>query len=194
MTFNVLMVGVGGQGIILASDILAEVALLENLDVKKSEIHGMAQRGGSVESHIKFGENVYSPIISDYMADIIVSFEHMEFLRYMKKVTEKTILILNTVNIYPVTVSSGAAIYPVALINEHKTIFQKCLEIDALKIASELGNTKIISSIILGVLSTQLSLSAENWQFALRKMVPTRTADINLKAFERGRNIYSKHL
>lgn len=189
MMTNVLMVGVGGQGIILASDILSEVALLSNYDVKKNEIHGMSQRGGAVVSHIRIGNKVYAPIISEGAADFIISFEKMEFLRYMEYINNRTMLLLNTQVIYPLSVTSGKAAYPNSLIEYGIKRFTKAYQFDALELALSIGNPRVISSIILGALSVFLPFSYSIWENTIINRVPKNTSSLNIKGFNKGREI-----
>ncbi len=189
MMTNVLMVGVGGQGIILASDILSEVALLSNYDVKKNEIHGMSQRGGAVVSHIRIGNKVYAPIISEGAADFIISFEKMEFLRYMEYINNRTMLLLNTQVIYPLSVTSGKAAYPNSLIEDGIKRFTKAYQFDALELALSIGNPRVISSIILGALSVFLPFSYSIWENTIINRVPKNTSSLNIKGFNKGREI-----
>lgn len=192
MKFDILVIGVGGQGSVLASDIICQVALLENLDVKKSEIHGMAQRGGSVVSHVRIGEKVYSPTISEGKADIVLSLERMEFLRYMEYVSKKTILINNKQKIIPTSIINDAELYPDNLIDSHYTYFKKVYEFDAFQIAKESGNPKGVSVVCLGFLSNLLPFSVDNWQKAVTEKVPPKTTDANIKAFLNGRSAFKK--
>ena len=194
MTTNVLMVGVGGQGIIWASDVLAEVALSSGFDVKKSEIHGMSQRGGAVVSHIRIGEKIYSPIISEGNADIIVSFEKMEFLRYLTYANKKTILILNTQIIYPLPVTIGDMDYPNNLIDDGIKTFTKTYQFNALDLAISIGNPRVISSIILGTLAIFLPATLQNWENVIENKAPRSTSEINVKAFNKGKSIVKHSL
>lgn len=194
MITNVLMVGVGGQGIIWASDVLSEVALSSGFDVKKSEIHGMSQRGGAVVSHIRIGDKIHSPIISEKDADIIVSFEKMEFLRYLVYANNKTILLLNTQAIYPLTVTSGYMGYPYNLIDDGIKKFTKVCQFNALDLAISIGNPRVISSIILGSLSIFLPITTQNWKNVIEKKAPKGTSQINLNAFNKGVTIVKNSL
>ncbi len=189
---DILVVGVGGQGSVLASDIICQVALYEGLDVKKSEIHGMAQRGGSVVSHVRIGEKVYAPTISQGEADIVVSLEKMEFLRYLEFVTKKTILINNSQRIIPTSIINDAELYPDDKIDVNYKIFKKVYEFDAFKIAKDSGNPKGVSVVCLGYLSNFLPFSADNWEKAVRCKVPPKTVDVNIKAFYGGRAALKK--
>ncbi|MCX8084484.1 MAG: indolepyruvate oxidoreductase subunit beta [Calditerrivibrio sp.] len=184
---DILVVGVGGQGTVLASDIICNVALLENFDTKKSEIHGMAQRGGSVVSHVRIGEKVLSPIIPTGGADIILSLEKMEFLRYLEYVNKKTILISNTQKIIPTSIINDAELYPDKQVEENYPLFKKRYLFDAFTIAKESGNPKGVSVVCLGYLSNFLPFSVENWEKAIEKKVPPKTIEVNIKAFHNGR-------
>jgi indolepyruvate ferredoxin oxidoreductase beta subunit len=189
MKSKILMVGVGGQGTVLSSDIVCDVALLEGYDVKKSEIHGMAQRGGSVVSHVIFGEKVYSPVISSGGADILLSFENMEFLRYLEYVNKNTVLLLNTNKILPPSVASGEEDYPNDIINNLKNNFKEKYELDANKIAIECGNIKVSGMVMLGKLSTLLPFKVESWEKVIKERVPPKTIEMNIKALKLGREI-----
>jgi indolepyruvate ferredoxin oxidoreductase beta subunit len=189
MKLDILMVGVGGQGTVLSSNIVCDVALANGFDVKKSEIHGMAQRGGSVVTHIRVGEEVFSPTIPEKSADIIVSFERMEFLRYMNYHNDKTVLILNTQVIAPPSVADGTAEYPEEKIADVKAKFSKVYETDAISKAMEIGNPKVAGMIVLGILAKSVPFKKEAWEQAIRDRVPPKTIDLNLKAFDLGYNI-----
>jgi len=190
--YDILVVGVGGQGSVLASDIICEVALLENFDVKKSEIHGMAQRGGSVVSHVRIGEKVYSPTISFAQADIIVSLERMEFLRYIEYASKKTVLINNSQKIIPGSIINDAELYPDSLIEDNYKNFKEVYEFDAFKTAKDCGNPRGVSVVCLGYLSNFLPFSIENWKKAVAEKVPQKTVDANIKSFLSGRDLYKK--
>ena len=188
MKLDILMVGVGGQGTVLSSNIVCDVALAAGYDVKKSEIHGMAQRGGSVVTHIRIGETVDSPTIPLKSADIVVSFERMEFLRYSEYISDNTTLILNTQMILPPSVADGAAEYPQSKIDSVKSKFSKVYEIDAISKAIELGNQKIAGMVVLGILAKAVPFGKEEWEQAIKDRVPPKTIDLNLKAFDTGYN------
>lgn len=189
MKLDILMVGVGGQGTVLSSNIVCDVALANGYDVKKSEIHGMAQRGGSVVTHIRVGEKVYSPTIPEKSADILVSFERMEFLRYAEYYGDDTVLILNTQEIAPPTVADGSASYPEDKIDEVKKGFSKVYETDAISKAKELGNPKVAGMIVLGILAKSVPFKKEAWEQAIKDRVPPKTIELNLKAFDLGYSI-----
>ena len=194
MMTNLLMVGVGGQGIIWASDILSEVALQSNYDVKKNEIHGMSQRGGAVVSHIRIGNKVHAPIISEGTADFIISFEKMEFLRYIEYINNNTILLLNTQVIYPLSVTSGEAAYPNDLIEKGIKKFTKVYQLNALKLAISVGNPRVISSVILGALSVFLPFSFSVWENTIINRAPKNTSLINIKGFNKGTEVIKSSL
>lgn len=189
MKLDILMVGVGGQGTVLSSNIVCDVALANGFDVKKSEIHGMAQRGGSVVTHIRVGDEVFSPTIPEKGADIIVSFERMEFLRYMNYHNDDTVLVLNTQVIAPMTVADGTLEYPEQKVAEVKKQFNTIYETDAITKAIELGNAKVAGMIVLGILAKSVPFKKEAWEQAIKDRVPTKTIDLNLKAFDLGYNI-----
>jgi indolepyruvate ferredoxin oxidoreductase beta subunit len=153
MKTDILMVGVGGQGTVLSSNIVCDVALASGFDVKKSEIHGMAQRGGSVVTHIRIDEEVHSPTIPEKSADIVVSFERMEFLRYAEFFHSDTVLVQNTQLIAPPSVANGSAEYPQEKVDNMKASLKKVYAVDAITKAIELGNPKIAGMIVLGVLA-----------------------------------------
>ncbi|PLX69711.1 MAG: indolepyruvate oxidoreductase subunit beta [Denitrovibrio sp.] len=189
MKLDILMVGVGGQGTVLSSNIVCDVALANGFDVKKSEIHGMAQRGGSVVTHIRVDEEVFSPTIPAKSADIVVSFERMEFLRYADYYGDNTTLILNTQVIAPPSVGDGSAEYTDDKVEEVKKQFSKVYATDAISKAIELGNPKIAGMIILGILAKAVHFKKEAWEQAIKDRVPPKTIDLNMKAFDLGYNI-----
>ena len=181
---NVFIAGVGGQGILLASEILSEVALSHGLDVKKSEVHGMAQRGGSVVSHVRFGAKVYSPVIAEREADLLVSFEKMEALRWIHYLAPGGTVIVNEQEIVP----SGLEEYPEGLGDEIRARVPDSLFVDALRLANEAGHARAANTVMLGAFSNYLDFSEEDWKGAIQGRVPKKTIDVNLKAFELGRN------
>ena len=182
---SVLFVGVGGQGTILASKILT-MGLIENgYDVKMSEVHGMSQRGGSVSTQVRFGEEVYSPIIGEGTADILVSFEEMEAARYAKFLKKDGKMVVNTVRIPSLPVLSGDCEYPEQVIETlDKTFPVRAL--DATKIAADLGNPKSANVVLLGALIGSLGLTHIDWKAIISKTVKPAFVDINLKAFDAG--------
>lgn len=186
---NVLIVGVGGQGTILASRVLAQVAQGIAAEVKVSEIHGMAQRGGSVVTQVRFGDKVYSPIIQPGQADIILAFEKLEGLRWIDYLTEDGIVIVNDQSLDPMPVSAGAMAYPEGVIAKIKARAKEVAPVDALALAEKAGNGKAVNVVLLGVLSRFLAGDVALWQQALTETVPERFLAVNQKAFLSGREI-----
>ena len=185
---NILLAGVGGQGILLASEILSEVLMLAGMDVKKNEIHGMSQRGGSVVSHVRYGEKVYSAIIPEGEVDILFSFELLETCRYLPLLREKGRVIVNNLKIAPPSVALGKQEYPENLTEKIAQRFPATTVINGLDLALNAGNPKTVNLVLLGALSNILDLDRELWLKALEKMIPARLLEVNLKAFELGRN------
>ena len=184
---NVVMSGVGGQGVLVASDILVRVAMLAGLDTKKSEVHGMSQRGGSVVSQIRYGEKIYSPLIKEGSADIILAFEELEAVRYLDYLKPGGIIIRNNQQITPLTVFFSNTPYPedVDVICRKKT--DQVVKIDGLKISEDLGNLRVLNTVMLGALSNFLQFDEEDWIKAIEQRVPSKTFDLNRKAFEAGK-------
>ncbi|MCX8069911.1 MAG: indolepyruvate oxidoreductase subunit beta [Thermodesulfovibrionales bacterium] len=192
-TVSVLFAGVGGQGIVLASKILAKVAFDAGYMVKESELHGMAQRGGSVVSHVRFGKEVYSPLIPMGQADILVSLEELEGLRYINFLKKDGTVIFNENISIPSTVRPDTGLkYPENIIDTLKDMGCNLVSINAKEVAKELGNLKVENIVVLGMLSTRLSLPVEIWRDTISKSVPQKTLEINLSAFDRGREIGSR--
>lgn len=185
---NVLMTGVGGQGIILASDILSEVMMRAGFDVKKSEIHGMAQRGGSVMSHVRFSDHVASPLIPYGSCDIVVSFEELETARYLAYMNSDTLVLINRFRLAPPTVIAGKEEYPdvVPLVRERS---QRVSMVDAASLAAEMGNPRVVNMVLLGVLSVFLDAPASLWEQVITDAVPQRVRQTNIEAFRRGRTM-----
>jgi indolepyruvate ferredoxin oxidoreductase beta subunit len=184
---DILIVGVGGQGVLLASEILAGAATLSGFEVKKSEVHGMAQRGGSVVSHLRFGRSVRSPLISKGKADYLVSFEKLETLRYLDYLHPGSWALVNDQEIYPLPVSIGKADYPRSVEAAIRGAGLRCKVIDGLTLAGRAGNAKAVNAVILGVLSKFLSFDEEVWKKALEQQLPERHREVNLKAFSLGK-------
>lgn len=183
---SVMIVGVGGQGTLLASRILGNVVIEEGYDVKVSEVHGMAQRGGSVVTYVKYGEKVYSPIISEGEADIILSFEELEAYRYLPYLKKGGALIVNAQEIDPMPVITGAAKYPEEIVQKLKNKADGVIAVDALALANEAGNSKAVNVVLLGVLAKSSDIAEEKWLEAVKKTVPPKFLDVNLKAFALG--------
>ena len=183
---NILIVGVGGQGTILASRILSGVVQKIGLDVKVSEIHGMAQRGGSVVTQVRYGREVASPIIPLGQADIILAFEKLEALRWLPYRKEDGGIIVNDQRIDPMPVVTGAAAYPEGAISYIQSKFAKAIVIDALDMAIQAGNSKATNVVLLGLLAKHLDIAKEVWLEVLKETVPAKHLETNIKAFEAG--------
>ena len=181
MNANIVIVGVGGQGILLTSRILGEMALNLGMDIKVSEVHGMSQRGGSVITHVRIGEKVFSPLIDPHEADYVVSFEYLEALRAQAYLKDGGTLIVNQQKIMPMPVISGLAVYPETPLKAGRVI-----EIDALDTARKAGSAKAVNIVLLGVLAKQLGQDRALWEKAVAQCVPEKTIQINLAAFGAG--------
>ena len=186
---NILLAGVGGQGILLASEILAETFMLAGFDVKKSEIHGMSQRGGSVVSHVRFGKEVFSPVVPEGEGDILFGFELLETYRYLDLLHPGAKVIANDYRIQPPSVLLGQERYPDDLPERIRNRFCDFTLIDGLKIASGLGNQRVANTALLGAVSKHLDIDVSFWEKAVAKMVPAKALEINLLAFKAGRSI-----
>lgn len=187
--YNVLFVGVGGQGTILASKILTEGLLKNGYDVKMSEVHGMAQRGGSVTTQVRFGKKVYSPLIEKGTCDVIVSFEKSEAARWIPYLKKDGYVVVNDYEIYPVTVTIGQEKYPEDVNARLKSLVNNTVIVDASGIAEELGNIKAQNVVLLGALLKILNLKDVNWDEVLEAVVPSKALELNKKALERGLNL-----
>lgn len=186
---NILLVGVGGQGILLASEILAETVMLAGFDVKKSEIHGMSQRGGSVVSHVRYGSRVFSPIVPEGEGDILFGFELMETSRYLSLLKPGGTVIANDLRIAPPAILMGQESYPEGLADAIRSRFPDFLLLDGQKLASEAGNPRAANTVLLGAVSKRLDIDEKYWLEALQKMVPAKALEINKKAFMMGREL-----
>ena len=188
---NILLVGVGGQGTILTSKILSKGFLENNFDVKMAEIHGMSQRGGSVTTQIRYGKNVFSPVIEKSCADIIVAFEKSEALRFLDYLKKDGILVINDYELLPITVNIGAEAYPQDVINEYyKAVGKdKVHVIAAHKIAEDLGNTKCMNIVLLGALVKMFKLDTIDWEKLIAESVPEKAVELNVAAFRKGLEI-----
>ena len=191
-TFNILIVGVGGQGVILASELLSEAAMKSGYDVKKSEVHGMAQRGGVVSCHVRFGPKVYSPLIPSGEADIVLAFEAAEGMRWANQVRNKGLMVISTQQIVPPIAFTKEYSYPDDPIAEAGRISDRVLSIDAQDIAMRLGNAKAVNTILLGAVSAELPINEEIWEAVIRHRVPRGTEELNLAAFHKGARIVRK--
>jgi len=186
---NVLFAGVGGQGIILASKILAKCAFDSGYMVKESELHGMAQRGGSVTSHVRFGEEVYSPLIHRGKADFLVAMEELEGLRYTYYLKPNGRVILNQRRIMPSSINPDSVPYPEDVKSQLEAMGFHVDEVNALEIAKNLGNPKGENIILIGMLSRYLPFPLSSWEMVIKESVPLKTIEVNLAAFEKGREI-----
>jgi len=186
---NVLLVGVGGQGILLASEVLAEACMLAGHDVKKSEIHGMSQRGGSVVSHVRFGKEVFSPIVPEGEGDILFGFELLETYRSLPLLRKGASVIANDLRILPPAVLLGQDSYPDDLPQRISSRFPDFILVDGQTIAAEAGNVRAANTVLLGAVSRRLPIEEQFWLAALEKMVPAKAISVNVTAFNRGRSL-----
>lgn len=186
---NVLFVGVGGQGTILASKILTEGLLKSGYDVKMSEVHGMAQRGGSVTTQVRFGEKVYSPLVEKGKVDVIVSFEKSEAARYLPYLKKDGYMVVNDYEIYPIPVLIGSEKYPENVNEKLTEVVSNIVIINAATIAENLGNVKAQNVVLLGALIKVLKLENINWDQVISDIVPSKAIEINKKAFKAGMEV-----
>ncbi len=187
-TVNIMIVGVGGQGTLLASRILGNCVIKEGYDVKVSEVHGMSQRGGSVVTYLKYGDKVYSPIVGKGEADIILAFEELEALRAMPYLKKGGKIIVNTQQINPMPVIVGKADYPTKILTTLKNAGD-VISLDALTLAKESGNMKAVNVVLIGVLAKSSGIAYEKWIDTIKSTVPEKFLEVNLKAFDAGYNI-----
>ena len=185
MTKNIMIVGVGGQGTLLTSRIIGKAAMACGYDVKISEVHGMAQRGGSVVTFVRFGEKVHEPVVEEGQADVIITFERLEALRYAHFLKKDGALVVNDCRIEPMTVVIGAAKYPENIIEGLKAE-HNVYTIDAQKVALELGNSKVLNSVVLGYAADFIGFDKDTWLDTVATTVPAKTVEINKNAFMRG--------
>ncbi len=189
-SYNILIVGVGGQGVLLASEIISEAAMNAGFDVKKSEIHGMSQRGGVVSSHVRIAPKVYSPVIQEGQADILMSFEQAEGLRALSWMKSDGVAIISRTTLIPAIVTSSKQYhYPEDAVEEMRRKGAKVIPVEADKIAGELGNPRLVNTILLGVMSNYMSFDVDLWTDTIKAKVKPKLVDINLTAFKRGREI-----
>ncbi|HPC02394.1 MAG TPA: indolepyruvate oxidoreductase subunit beta [Syntrophales bacterium] len=184
---SILIAGVGGQGVLKASDILSAVIIEAGMDVKKSEVHGMAQRGGCVTSHVRYGSRVYSPLARKGDVDLILSFEKLETLRYLDYLKEGGRVIINDLEVYPPSVNMGEAEYPpdvIDLVADHVDTVEV---VDASEKAARLGDPRMVNTILLGVLSRHMDIDSAVWEKVLRKTFPPKVVEKNIEAFHLGR-------
>ena len=183
-----MIVGVGGQGTLLASRILGNTVINEGFDVKVSEVHGMSQRGGSVVTYVKYGEKVYSPIIDRGEADIILAFEMLEAYRALPYLKKGGKIIVNNQEIDPMPVITGAASYPENILEKIKKEAD-VTAVNALELAEKAGNFKAVNVVLIGVMAKYTDISYDKWVKTIRETVPPKFVDVNLKAFELGYNL-----
>ncbi len=184
-TKNIMIVGVGGQGTLLTSRILGGIITKSGYDVKLSEVHGMAQRGGSVVTFVRYGDCVAEPIVEEGQADVLIAFERLEALRYAHFLKKDGVLIVNDQRIDPITVVTGAAQYPENIIETLKKSYQ-VIDVDAMEEAKKLGNAKVFNTIIVGVAAKRMDFDKEKWLEVIEATVPPKTIEINKAAFEAG--------
>lgn len=186
---NIVLVGVGGQGILLAAEILSETFMLAGFDVKKSEIHGMSQRGGSVVSHVRYGKEVFSPMVPEGEGDILFGFELMESYRYLPLLKPGGTVVVNDLCIAPPAVLVGQETYPADMPLKIQELFPDCLLVDGQNLAIEAGNARAANTVLLGAVSKRLDIEEKYWIEAIEKMVPKKALEVNLKAFQMGRGL-----
>jgi len=189
---NILLAGVGGQGVLLASQIFTSVAIEADLDVKQSEVHGMSQRGGSVTSHVRFGEKVYSPTIDPGEADFLIGFERLETLRNVHCLKVGGTVIYNSMRINPSTVAAGVAEYPADVPEQILAFGEKTFLVDGLGLAEQAGNARSSNIVMVGAVSSFLSLPESLWESKIKEILPPKLVDLNLKAFHLGRDAVKK--
>ena len=181
-TKNIMIVGVGGQGTLLTSRILGGITVDAGYDVKLSEVHGMAQRGGSVVTFVRYGEKVAEPIVEEGQADLLIAFEMLEAKRYAHFLKKEGVLVVNEQRIDPITVVTGAATYPEGIVEELEKEYS-VLKINAMDEALKLGNSKVLNIIVLGMAAKHMDFSKEDWLKVIEKTVPPKTVEMNKKAF-----------
>ena len=188
-TTNVLLAGVGGQGVVLASSLLAQVAIREGYEVKQSEVHGMSQRGGSVVSHFRFGEQVWAPLVTPGTADVLLAFEALEALRYLSWLRPGGLLVYNALRLNPSPVSAGLAKYPEDVEQRLAAACPRVQAVPATALAEQAGTIKAANVVMLGAVSPGLPFAVETWEAVIRTAVPPKTVDVNLRAFSLGRQV-----
>lgn len=188
-TKNIMIVGVGGQGTLLTSRILGGLTVHAGYDVKLSEVHGMAQRGGSVVTFVRYGEKVTEPIVEEGQADVLIAFERLEALRYAHFLKKDGVLIVNDMRIDPMPVVIGKATYPEQILEKLSETY-KLYKVDAMAEAKKLENMKVFNIIVLGIAAQHMDFSKEDWFTVIEKTVPPKTVEINKQAFEVGYNLH----
>lgn len=189
-TQSVVLAGVGGQGILLASEILAKAAMAAGYDVKTNEVHGMAQRGGSVVAQVRFGAEVHSPLVARGTARVLGSLEPVEALRFWEYLAQNGLAVVNAQAVVPVTVSSGSAKYPEDVEARLRRAFPRLVYMNAAEEALKLGDIRAANTVLLGAISKGLDLPIDAWQEAIASSVKAKLVDLNIRAFELGRNFH----
>lgn len=189
---SIMIVGVGGQGTLLASRLVGNLLMDFGYDVKVSEVHGMAQRGGSVVTYVKYGDHVYSPVINEGEADVVLAFERLEAARWLSCLREGGTLLVNDQRIDPMPVITGTAEYPDGILEEIQKAGIHMIAADLLSLANEAGSTKAVNVVMIGMLSGLLPFEEAAWKKVIRETVPEKFLSFNLKAFELGRNLTVK--
>ena len=187
-TNSIMIVGVGGQGSLLASRLIGNVLLAQGYNVKVSEVHGMSQRGGSVVTYVKYGDEVFSPVIEKGEADVIISFELLEAARWVPYLKKGGKLITSTQTLDPMPVITGAAEYPADIVSKLEALGITVTAIDALKLAEEAGNAKASNVVLMGKVASQTDFDDKLWQDAIEQCVPPKFLELNKRAFELGKN------
>ena len=185
---SVMIVGVGGQGTLLASRVLGSAMMSQGYDVKVSEVHGMSQRGGSVVTYVRYGDQVYSPIIEEGEADVILAFEALESARYLPSLKKGGTVIVNTQQMDPMPVITGASVYPEDIIGSIQSLGVNVVAFDALSLAQQAGSVKAVNVVLIGAMAKRLELKKEIWIETIKSTVPSKFIEMNLKAFELGYN------
>ena len=185
-TINMLLSGVGGQGVVLASFVLSHVAMAEGYDVKQSEVHGMSQRGGSVTSHFRFGDKIWAPLVSPGAADILMAFESLEALRYINWLKPGGLLVYNAQKINPSPVSAGLATYPEDIDGKIMAAWPRVQCVKANELAAKAGTVKSANVVMLGAVSPALPFEKATWEDVIRKAVPPKSVEVNMEAFRLG--------
>jgi indolepyruvate ferredoxin oxidoreductase, beta subunit len=184
---NIFLAGVGGQGTLLASEILSETLMTAGYDVKKSEVHGMSQRGGSVTSHVRYGQRVYSPLIPEGMADVLFGFELLEAYRYLPMLRSGGTIVVNDLKIIPAPVAMGVESYPENIPAKIAAACPDAKIVNGTELALRAGNVRTVNIVLLGALSKRMDIAEDLWSAALKKMVPEKFLQVNLEAFKLGR-------
>ncbi len=189
---NIMIVGVGGQGTLLASSIIGQLAMDCGLDVKQSEVHGLSQRGGSVVTYVRYGSKIASPIIERKQADYILSFEKLEALRWADYLKPDGVLIMNEQEIYPMSVISGLAVYPIDVADQLISKGINLIKVNALTYAQEIGNSRAVNMVLLGMLAYKLDFNYNKWEKTIKEHMSSIVQHTNLQAFAMGWNLHDR--